>query len=245
MAFTIRSTTAFAAGQIILQNHTFNVADDGLVSARFSFACLGTSAVVAAAMRKFIVDMPPPVALPADMTALRLETGNIYLSDVSSRIENGICYIEANYVGSNADQARRVTESWTTRSFNGTILGEYTVAGTLIATVYGSINFDYTAVSRTVSWTVIGAQGDVALDAQPVNIRNKKETILPAAVTVFKRGKGYMVEQVASLQTSRVGRVTRIQKTVTGEYVSDNDGFKLLREDRRSTEIDLGPMMVG
>jgi hypothetical protein len=62
---------------------------------------------------------------------------------------------------------------------------------------------------------------------------------------VAKRGKGFMVQQVPSIATDKVGRVTRITKTVTGEYVSDNDGFNLLREDRRDSEVDLGPLLVG
>jgi hypothetical protein len=208
------------------------------------FACLGTPQVVARNVRLFLPDSPPPVALPPDVASLRLETGTVYLSEARPTTSNGICYIDATYVGSSADQARRVTETWTTRSFSGTILGELVIAGIKIPTIYGSISFDYTAVARSVSWTVVGAQGDVSLDAEPVSIRNRNETSL-GTPSVVKRGKGFMVQQVPSIATDKVGRVTRITKTVTGEYVSDNDGFNLLREDRRDSEVDLGPLLVG
>lgn len=246
MPATVRSSTSFAAGDLALLAHDFAVADDGFVQARFDFACLGTNTIVARNIARFTQDSRPPVTLPANMAALRLETGTVYLSDKTSRISNGICYITATYVGSSADQARRVTESWTTRTFSGNILGEYYVAGIAIATIWGSISFDYSAVSRTVRWTVIGAQGDVSLNAEPVNKRNRKESELAAGgLTVLKRGKGFMTEQVPSIQTEKIGRVTRIQKTVTGEYVADNDGFKLLRPDRNPADVNLGPLLVG
>jgi len=242
MPATVISTTEFANGGLALLSHNSTVEGDGIVQVAMQFACLGTPQVVATNMRRFIPDAPPPVALPASVSSLRLETGTVYLLDARNSIANGICYIDASYVGSSADQARRVTETWTTRSFSGTILGQLNLSGTSIATIFGTIAFDYTAVARTVNWTVIGAQGDVPLDARPVNIRNRNETRLGTA-NVTKRGIGYMVEQVPSISTEKVGRVTRITKTVTGEYVSDNDGFVLLREDRRASDVDLGPLV--
>jgi len=244
MPATVISSSAFASGSLVLVSHSATVASDGLVQVQMQLACLGTPQVVARNMRLFLPDSPPPVALPTDVASLRLETGTVYLSEARPTTSNGICYIDASYVGSSGDQARRVTETWTTRSFSGTILGELVIAGTKIPTIYGSISFDYTAVARTVSWTVIGAQGDVTLDARPVNIRNSNETRL-GTPNVTKRGKGFMVQQVPSISTEKVGRVTRITKTVTGEYVSDNDGFNVLREDRRESEVDLGPLLVG
>jgi hypothetical protein len=244
MPATIISSSAFASGSLVLLSHNATVASDGLVQVQMQFACLGTPQVVATNMRRFLPDSPPPVALPTDVAALRLETGTVYLTEARPTTSNGICYIDATYSGSSADQARRVTETWTTRSFSGTILGELVVGGLKVPTIYGSVSFDYTGVSRSVSWTVIGAQGDVSLDAEPVNIRNRNETSL-GTPSVVKRGKGFMVQKVPSISTDKVGRVTRITKTVTGEYVSDNDGYNLLREDRRDFEVDLGPLLVG
>jgi len=244
MPATVISSPSFASGSLVLLSHNATAASDGLVQVQMQFACLGTPQVVARNVRLFLPDSPPPVALTPDVASLRLETGPVYLSEARPTTSNGICYIDATYVGSSADQARRVTETWVRHSFNGTILGELNINGTKIPTIYGSIAFDYTAVARTVSWTVVGAQGDVALEAEPVNIRNRKEAII-GTPGVAKRGKGYMVQQVPSISTDKVGRVTRITKTVTGEYVSDNDGFNLLREDRRESEVDLGPLLVG
>ena len=244
MPATVISSAAFASGSLVLLSHNATAASDGLVQVQMQFACFGTPQVVARNVRLFLPDSPPPVALPPDVASLRLETGTVYLSEARPTTSNGICYIDATYVGSSADQARRVTETWTTRSFSGTILGELVIAGIKIPTIYGSISFDYTAVARSVSWTVVGAQGDVSLDAEPVSIRNRNETSL-GTPSVVKRGKGFMVQQVPSIATDKVGRVTRITKTVTGEYVSDNDGFNLLREDRRDSEVDLGPLLVG
>ena len=243
MPATVISTTDFANGGLALLSHHSTVEGDGLVQVTMQFACLGTPQVVATNMRRFIPDAPPPVALPASVSSLRLETGTVYLLDARNSIANGICYIDASYVGSSADQARRVTETWTTRSFSGVTLGQININGTTIPTVFGTIAFDYTAVARTVNWTVIGAQGDVPLDARPVNIRNRSETVTDRP-NIFKLGIGYMVKQVPSISTEKIGRVTRITKTVTGEYVSDNDGFKILIEESGS-DVDLSPLVFG
>lgn len=238
MPSTIRSSADFSAGRLALLGHDFTVADDGLVSARFRFACLGTNSVVASNIRRFVPDSVPPVALPADMTALRLETGNIYLSDATSRIERGICYIDANYVGSNADQQRRVTENWVSRTFSGTIIGRSQAVGNPTV-LYAVISFDYTAIERSVAWTAIAAAGEPALESKAVNIRNYTETRVNTATNPTKLGKGYMLQQNPSLQTDKVGRVTRYRKTVTGELVSDHDGQKLLRPDRNASNLNI------
>jgi len=244
MAAKIVSTPSFAGGALVQVAHNTAVADDGLVQVAIQYACLGTPQVVAANMRRFLPDAPPPLPLPPDLAALRLEGGTVYLTESRPTVLNGICYIDATYVGSSADQARRVTETWTTRSFSGEILGAVQLNTGTIPAIYGTISFDYTGVSRTVSWTFVEAQVDVALQARPLNIRNRREVSFGTA-NVIKRGVGYMVEQVPSISTAKVGRVTRVTKTVTGEYVSDNDGLVLLREDRRSGDVNLAPIVAG
>jgi hypothetical protein len=236
MAYTIRSTASFAAGNLALLGHDFTVADDGLVSARFNFACLESAA--ARNLPRFVPNAVPPVALPANMTGLRLETGNVYLADTTSRIANGICYIDATYAGSNADQGRRVSENWVSRSFSGTIIGQSRAVGNPIV-LYALITFDYTAIERTVAWTAIEAKGEPRLESSAVNIRNVRETRANTATNVRKLGKGYMLQQTPSLQVERVGIVTRYRKTVTGEFVSDNDGQKLLLPNRNSSTLNI------
>jgi len=236
MAYTIRSTASFAAGNLALLGHDFSVADDGLVSARFNFACLESAA--ARNLPRFVPNAVPPVPLPADMTGLRLETGSVYLTDTSSRIANGICYIDATYAGSNADQGRRVTENWVSRSFSGTIIGRSRAIGNPTV-LYGTITFDYTAIERSVSWTAIEAAGEIKIESEAVNIRNLVETRANVATGPTKLGKGYMLQQTPSLQTEKVGRVTRYRKTVTGEFVSDHDGQKLLRPDRNASTLNI------
>jgi hypothetical protein len=238
MAATIRSSSDFAAGNIAMLGHDFTVSDDGLVAARFNFACLGTTAVVSRNLRRFIPDALPPVPLPADMTALRLENGAIYLSEVSSKIDRGICYINANYVGSNADQSRRVNENWVSRTFGGTIIGRSKAIGNPTV-LWGTVKFDYTAIERTVSWTAIQAAGEPKLESEAVNIRNFIETRANVATAPTKLGKGYMLLQTPTLQTDKIGVVTRYRKTVTGEFVSDHDGQKLLRPDRNDSTLNI------
>ena len=105
--------------------------------------------------------------------------------------------------------------------------------------LYAVIAFEYTAIERSVGWTAIAAAGEPKLESEAVNIRNYAETLVNTATSPTKLGKGYMLEQTPSLQTDKVGRVTRYRKTVTGEFVSDHDGQKLLRPDRNGGDLNI------
>jgi hypothetical protein len=245
MPSTIVSTPQFASGGLILSRHNASVADDGLVQVQMHFACRGTPQIVASNMRRFIPDAPPPMPLPSTVSALRLQTGTVYLTEAHPHISNGICYIDAKYVGSSADQAPRITEAWTARTFNGEILGRRLANnGNLLAVVFGTVSFDYTAVARSVRWTVVGdvvtqrgaLQGDIPLGSNlvPVDLRNLR--IVQLDLNAVQLGTGYMDDEVFSVSTEKIGRVTRITKTVVGEYVSDNDGLLLLPR-RRTTPL--------
>jgi hypothetical protein len=259
MPSLIRSNSAFAAGDLVLQSHNFSVADDGFVSARFNFACLGTPQVVARNMRLFEPDAPLPITLPNDLAALPLETRQVYCLNTDSHIASGICYIVAEYVGSSANQSRRIEETWTSRTFTGEILASlgFFSAGATTG-ILGVVSFDYMAVSRSVKWTTIAAGGDVALSAAPTNIRNLRETLNTGSTefvgiggggsfggSVFRLGPGYMVQPLVSLRATKVGRVTRLEKTVTGEYVSDNDGTRIIRPDQDATVLTIEPPTIG
>jgi hypothetical protein len=110
MPATIISTSSFASGEIVLLSHTMSIADNGLVTCNMQFACLATERVVQDNLAKFARNNTPPVALPDNVKYAGLQRGTVFLLSETHAIRNGICYIDATYVG--AASPIRYTESF-------------------------------------------------------------------------------------------------------------------------------------
>lgn len=223
MASLVRSNTDFAAGNLALLGHTLNVRESGLVTVTMSLACLGTESVMRRNLALFTRDSVPPVALPANVKAVPLLNDGIFLADFQTNYENGICYIDTNYVGISAGGRFEYGEQSNTKSFSGYYFADLSLSGTTILT-YHNWSFDFTSVSTTISHCSF----------DPKSRRNPKGRIedrfnerggLPINSTIgtYKpSSKGQLrIKQVMSIQIVKNGPVYVITETANPEYDQD------------------------
>lgn len=169
MPAIVQSTTSFSQGEITLLDHDVKVNQNGLVEVSMSFACLNTEVFAPRNLAKFGKGAVPPVTLPNDVKAVGLANNMIYLADHSVKTSNGICYINANYVGvlasfaTNAQTSAPRTITTEARSFSG--YGEAQVElgqNTAEVKITYAISFDYYAEVESVQYA--------SLTNQPQNI---------------------------------------------------------------------------
>jgi hypothetical protein len=168
MPATIISSPQFAAGAVVLLRHTLSVEENGFVSVPMSMACLGTEAVMARTLALFKPNALPPVALPDNVKATPLVNKAVYLADYQSRTENGICYIDANYVGISALDLVQRSQSQEVKSFGGLFNYRLDLGGnTAIVNITGNISFDYVATSLAAVWCSYSATEKNILTSTP------------------------------------------------------------------------------
>jgi len=220
MPTVIRSNSEFSAGQLVLQSHNTKVNDDGFVQVSMNFACL--AAALQQNLTLFRMEATPPVPLPADVSALPLQGGSIYLSEVSSTADKGIGYIQCLYVASSLDQKRRIARAEVQRSFSGPYTYRFSSLSAGRINVEGTIAFDYTAESLSVSWSSLAAS-DRGPELKPKIIKrsNFNGQVNPPVGGNFTSagGTGNFSEQIKEdFQAVPVGRVWRFSKTATMTY---------------------------
>lgn len=220
MASLIRSNTAFANGDLTLVEHSISVAEDGLVSVSANFACLGTKQVIANNLRNFQPDQGFPVALPADLASMPLETSMVYLDTYTSNVQNGICYITGNYVGSSTAQKYRVTRNYYTRSFDGFVRtfseGNITALTTL--------SFEYDATEDRVVWTYINERKlSVTLKPKIDVIRNVKIGVSGGnSLNFYPDPRSVSQKITTNSSRDKVGIVTRVTTSAIAEYIQED-----------------------
>lgn len=222
MASTVISSPEFSAGNLVLLKHALSLRENGLVSVAMSMACLGTEAVMARNLARFGKDALPPVALPDNVKATPLVNNAIYLSDYQSRAENGICYIDANYVGINSVQREEYSESSNTKSFSGYKFYNRNFNGNVVLFFF-PWSFDYIATSVSISHCSL----DSASRREPqgriddrFNFRGgaPDESYYYASVGVPR------IKQVIGVQINKVGPVFVINETANPELEQDEVG---------------------
>lgn len=231
MAATIRSSPEFANGNVVLTSHATNVASDGFVEVRMSFACLESA--LRTNLARFRMEASPPVALPADVTALPLETGTLYLNAISSTVNAGIGFIETAFVGCSLDQKKRITESRSQRSFSGRyqVLRINTTGNANPSLINVPITFDYTAQSFTVAWSAIGETPAPVLEPTILDVRNLEggDSLLTSSTSyTLPAGRSYDIKLVEELSITPVGPVKRYVKTVVA--VAESNATKTLAD---------------
>lgn len=229
MAVTIRSSPEFANGNVVLTAHATNVASDGFVEVRMSFACLESA--LRTNLARFRMEASPPVTLPADVAALPLETGTLYLNAISSTANAGIGFIETAFVGCSLDQKKRVAETRSQRSFSGKqqVLRINATGNANPSLINVPITFDYTAQAFTAVWSAIQDVPPPKLEPKILEIRNFEggETLLQSdtSYTLNASDTPYKLKLIEDLQIVPVGPVKRYALTVTATAESAIDRF--------------------
>jgi hypothetical protein len=142
MPATIQSSSEFAAGEIALLSHDCRVSANGLIEVGMSFAFLSTPTFTPRNLAKFGKGAVPPVALPSSVQSSRPINGAVYLLDYTAKSENGICYVQANYVGTNGGQS--VSVSYSVQSYSGYGTAEVNLgANPAKVEITFAISFDY------------------------------------------------------------------------------------------------------
>jgi hypothetical protein len=220
MSFIIRSNPDFNNGGLVLQAHTTRVAEDGFVEIGMNFACLATA--LQRNLFRFRMELPPPVALPADAAALPLETNNVYLNSLDTTTDKGIGYLRAVYVGSSLDQRRNVSIKESQRSYSGTGTGaaQGNTTGTPFLGTFGfTETFDYTAQSLSVVWSSMGSSSNPRLAPAIKNIRNRSRDIARTDNVIVFAGDTFKVDVITDLTITPVGPVKRYALTATAQAV--------------------------
>jgi hypothetical protein len=231
MPATIRSSAEFSSGNPVLTSHTTNVAPDGFVEVRMSFACLESA--LRSNLARFRMEATPPSPLPSDVAALPLETGALYLNAIASTTEKGIGYIEATFVGCSLDQKKRITETRSQRSFSGRyqVLRINTTGNANPSLVNVPITFDYTAQAFTVAWSAIGEAPAPILEPTIIEVRNLEENtsfLTSSTSYTLPAGRSYDIKLVEELSITPVGPVKRYVKTVVA--VAESNASKTLAD---------------
>jgi hypothetical protein len=215
MPTTIISNAQFAAGNLVLLQHSLRVAENGFVSAPMSFACLATEAVMSRNLALFKPNALPPVVLPDNIKATPLINNAVYLADYQSRAEVGICYIDANYVGISALGMVQRSQQEEVRSFGGIFKYPLDLGGnTAVVEITANISFDYVATTLSASYCSYSADARDVLTATPegqrFNIR--RDATVNALAWSIKDPQKFDVLQK---QISQVGPVYIINETLT------------------------------
>ena len=174
MAAVIRSTSEFASGQIVLTQHSASTRLNGLVEASMEFACMGTQSAIARNMSLFLPNTSPPVALPEDLANTPLINGNVFLHEFTTRTQNGICYVSANYVGVNSTSEGQKSESSTTKSILVTTRKQITVQGGGTGFIFVTLAFDYLAVEARIQYCAFDLKNRKTPGGRIEQIRNIK-----------------------------------------------------------------------
>jgi hypothetical protein len=172
---TIRSTPQFAAGGFALISHDCKVNQNGLIEVSMSLACLDTATITARNVGVFVKGGVPPVPLPEDVKAAGPLNDTIYLADRTTRTESGICYINANYTGVQANARPTFSFNTETRSHNGYGVATINLPASVSYLTY-PVSFDYTVELETVQYA---------------SLVSSPRTIAAARVQkIFKRRRG-------------------------------------------------------
>lgn len=229
MPSTIQSTSSFNAGGLVLQRHTCSVEEDGFVEISMTFACLAS--FLNARILAFRMESAPPLGLPADVAALPLDTGRVYLNAITTTTDKGIGYIEATYVGSSRDQKRRVNVVETRESFSGTGTARATTNlgfnGTVqLPSFQFTETFDYTSETFSVVFSSVGSRGaGLSLFPRTKEIRNYSRAPFQTIgnVTVSPQS-GYKEERITTISQTNIGPVVRYRQTVQAVFVQKPRG---------------------
>ena len=230
MASLVRSNTDFAAGNLALLGHALNVRESGLVTVTMSLACLGTESVMRRNLAFLTRDSAPPVALPANVKAVPLLNDGIFLADFQTNYENGICYIDTNYVGISAGGRFEYGEQSNTKSFSGLLFADRFFTGGATILTYHNWSFDFTGVSVTISHCSFDPKSRRVPKGRIEDRFNYKGG-LPNAYDYRVSTVGQLrIKQVMSTQIVKNGPVYVITETANPEFEQDT-----LEEIFRST----------
>lgn len=220
MPSVIRSASEFSASQLVLQAHKTKVSDDGFVQVSMSFACLASALQQNLAL--FRMEAAPPASLPADVRALPLQGGSIYLSELNTRSAVGIGYIDCLYVGSSLDQKRRIVRAEVQRSFSGPYTYRFSSPTAGKIGVEGTISFDYTTESLSVTWSSLSATDrGPQLKPKIIKLTNFNGSVNPPVgpgITSAGGTGNFKQELKEDFQAIPVGPVFRFSKTATMTY---------------------------
>jgi hypothetical protein len=224
MSYTIRSTPEFAAGGLVLLGHSVNTQTNGLVEARMSFACLATPLVLARNLQNFAPDSIPPLALPADLAAMPLKSGNVFLVDYSNTVDKGIALIEATYAGISTLSKGQYSESSTTKTASNTVTYSTVTIGPALPANTAVATFDYTAVAVSIQHCSFNINDRKEPTARAENIRNYKNS---AGFTSSVSTGGFSAislfppqQDIVSVSIEQRGRVYIITESASPEFVN-------------------------
>lgn len=214
MGAIVRSNAAFANGELALLSHDCKVNQNGLVEASMSFACLDTATFTARNVGSFIKGGTPPVALPKDIAAIGLVNDTIYLADQTTRTENGICYIDANYTGIKANAREQYSLNTETRSHNGYGYATINLPTSLGYLVY-PVSFDYTVELQTVEYASFVAKPREKAGASVNTIFKKRRGIVSQSrILAFDDPKPKTVLKVSVIENGVVYVITETADVV-------------------------------
>jgi hypothetical protein len=174
MSYTIRSTPQFAAGQVVLTQHSASTRLNGLVEVAMEFACIGTQSALSRNMSLFLPGTSPPVALPEDLANAPLINGNVFLHEYTTRAQNGICYFSANYVGINSTVEGQSSESSTTKSALIATRKRVVLPGGSTGFIFVQLSFDYLAVEARIQYCSFDLKNRKTVGGRIEQIRNIK-----------------------------------------------------------------------
>jgi hypothetical protein len=223
MSYTIRSTPEFAAGGLVLLNHSVNTQTNGLVEARMSFACLAAPSVLPRNLQLFAPDSTPPVALPTDLAAMPLKSGNVFLVDYANTVDKGIALIEATYAGISTFSKGQYSESSTSKTVSKTVTFSISTVGPPLPPSTAVASFDYTAVAVSMQHCSFNIKDRKKPVARVENIRNYQNsagfTSTVATGGFFNINLFPPQQDIVSVSIEQRGRVYIITETAAPEFV--------------------------
>lgn len=176
MPAIVQSTAAFANGEIVLLSHDCKVNANGLIEVPMSLAFLDSATFTPRNVAKFQKGAPPPVALPDDVKAVGPINGTVYLADHTVKTENGICYAQANYVGTNGRSSQSTTFEIRSYSGYGTAEVELGNNPAKVEITY-AVSFDYSVTTTSFEYVSFVAASKNRAIAQENNRWNIKRSI--------------------------------------------------------------------